>query len=146
MLAHGKTIVSIISAYKAAKCGYQSAIMAPTAILAEQHMQEFTKVLEQFGIKCELLLGGMRTKKRNEVLEGLKSGEVDILIGTHALLVEDVEFKNLGLVVTDEQHRFGVRQRKTKSKYSIKRKQPRCTCYDSNAYSKNFSAYPIWGP
>ena len=111
MLAHGKTIVSIIAAYKAAKCGYQSAIMAPTAILAEQHLQEFTKVLEQFDIKCELLLGGMRTKKRKEVLEGLKSGEIDVLIGTHALLVEDVEFKNLGLVVTDEQHRFGVRQR-----------------------------------
>ena len=107
----GKTIVSIISTYKAVKCGYQVAIMAPTAILAEQHMQEFTKVLEQFGIKCELLLGGMRVKKRREVLEELKNGEIDVLIGTHALLVDDVEFKNLGLVVTDEQHRFGVRQR-----------------------------------
>ena len=107
----GKTIVSIIAAYKAAKCGYQSAIMAPTAILAEQHMQEFTKILEPFGIKCELLLGGMRAKKRTEVIEQLKNGEIDVLIGTHALLVEDVEFKNLGLVVTDEQHRFGVRQR-----------------------------------
>ena len=107
----GKTIVSIIAAYKAAKCGYQSAIMAPTAILAEQHMEEFTKILEPFGVKCELLLGGMRTKKRVEVLEKLKNGEIDVLIGTHALLVEDVEFKNLGLVVTDEQHRFGVRQR-----------------------------------
>ena len=107
----GKTIVSIIAAYKAAKSGYQSAIMAPTAILAEQHMQEFTKILDSFGIKCELLLGGMRAKKREEVLNGLKNGDIDILIGTHALLVEDVEFKNLGLVVTDEQHRFGVRQR-----------------------------------
>src|SRR5699024_8404072 len=63
----GKTIVSIIAAYKAAKSGYQSAIMAPTAILAEQHLQEFTKVLEPFGVRCELLLGGMRAKKRNEV-------------------------------------------------------------------------------
>ena len=107
----GKTIVSIIAAYKAAKCGYQSAIMAPTAILAEQHMQEFSNVLNKFGIRCELMLGGMRTKKRREVLEDLKQGKIDILIGTHALLVEDVEFKNLGLVVTDEQHRFGVRQR-----------------------------------
>ena len=107
----GKTIVSIIAAYKAAKSGYQSAIMAPTAILAEQHMQEFSKVLEQFGIRCELLLGGMRVKKRKEVLEDLKNGKIDVLIGTHALLVEDVEFKKLGLVVTDEQHRFGVRQR-----------------------------------
>ena len=107
----GKTIVSVIAAYKAVKSGYQAAIMAPTAILAEQHLQEFTKVLDQFGIKCELLLGGMRVKKRREVIEELKNGEIDVLIGTHALLVEDVEFKNLGLVVTDEQHRFGVRQR-----------------------------------
>ena len=107
----GKTIVSIIASYKATKSGYQSAIMAPTAILAEQHMQEFSKVLEPLGVKCELLLGGMKSKKRNEVLEKLKNGEIDILIGTHALLVEDVEFENLGLVVTDEQHRFGVRQR-----------------------------------
>ena len=107
----GKTIVSVIAAYKAAKSGYQTAIMAPTAILAEQHMQEFSKVLEQFGVKCEILLGGMRAKKRKEVLEGLKNGDIDILIGTHAILVEDVEFKKLGLVVTDEQHRFGVRQR-----------------------------------
>ncbi len=107
----GKTIVSIIAAYKAARSGYQSAIMAPTAILAEQHMQEFTNVLNKFGIRCELLLGGMRAKKRTEVLEKLKNGEIDVLIGTHALIVEDVEFKRLGLVVTDEQHRFGVRQR-----------------------------------
>lgn len=107
----GKTIVSVIAAYKAAKSGYQSAIMAPTAILAQQHLQEFSKVLEQFGIRCEILLGGMRAKKRREVLEDLKNGKIDVLIGTHALLVEDVEFSKLGLVVTDEQHRFGVRQR-----------------------------------
>ena len=107
----GKTIVSIIAAYKAVKCGYQAAIMAPTAILAEQHMQEFSKILEPFGIKCELLLGGTRAKKRREILEELENGTIQVLIGTHALLVEDVVFHNLGLVVTDEQHRFGVRQR-----------------------------------
>lgn len=107
----GKTVVSIISAYKAVKCGYQVAIMAPTAILAEQHMQEFTKLLEPFGIKCELLLGGTKAKKRREILEELENGTIQVLIGTHALLVDDVIFKNLGLVVTDEQHRFGVRQR-----------------------------------
>ena len=103
--------MSVIAAYKAVKSGYQAAIMAPTAILAEQHLEEFTKVLEKFGIRCELLLGGMRAKKRREVLEDLKEGKIDVLIGTHALLVEDVEFSKLGLVVTDEQHRFGVRQR-----------------------------------
>lgn len=107
----GKTIVSIISTYKAVKCGYQVAIMAPTAILAEQHMYEFKKVLEPFGIKCELLLGGTRAKQRKEILEELENGTINVLIGTHALLVDDVVFKNLGLVVTDEQHRFGVRQR-----------------------------------
>ena len=107
----GKTIVSIIAAYKAAKCGYQSAIMAPTAILASQHIEEFKKVLEPYGIKCELLLGGTRKKLREEILQKLKNGEIDVLVGTHSLLVEDVEFKNLGFVVTDEQHRFGVKQR-----------------------------------
>ncbi len=107
----GKTIVSIIATYKAVKCGYQVAIMAPTAILAEQHMQEFTRILEPFGIKCDLLLGGTKPKRRQEILEELENGKINVLIGTHALLVEDVIFNNLGLVVTDEQHRFGVRQR-----------------------------------
>lgn len=112
MLAHGKTIVSIIAAYKAVKSGYQMTIMAPTAILATQHMEEYSKVLEPFGIKCELLTSGITKKKKEEILQRLESGEIDILIGTHAILEENVVFKNLGLVVTDEQHRFGVRQRK----------------------------------
>lgn len=109
----GKTIVSIIAAYKAVKSGYQVAIMAPTAILASQHLEEFNKILNQYNIKCEILLGGTSKKKRKEILDKIKSGEIDILIGTHSLLVEDVEFNKLGLVVTDEQHRFGVRQRGT---------------------------------
>ena len=111
MLVHGKTIVSIIAAYKAVKCGYQVAIMAPTAILASQHLESFEGILNKFGIKCELLIGSVTKKKKEEMLERLKNGEIDILIGTHALLEENVVFKNLGLVVTDEQHRFGVRQR-----------------------------------
>ncbi|MEF2620364.1 MAG: ATP-dependent DNA helicase RecG [Clostridia bacterium] len=106
-------MVSIIAAYKAVKSGYQVAIMAPTAILATQHLEEFKKILKQFDIKCEILLGGTNKKKREEILEKTLNGEIDILIGTHSLLVEDVEFKKLGLVVTDEQHRFGVRQRGT---------------------------------
>lgn len=112
MLGHGKTIVSIIAAYKAVKSGYQMTIMAPTAILASQHMEEYSKVLEPFGIKCELLTSGITKKKKEEILHRLENGEIDILIGTHAILEENVVFKNLGLVVTDEQHRFGVRQRK----------------------------------
>lgn len=111
MLVHGKTIVSIISAYKAVKCGYQVAIMAPTAILASQHLESFTNILEKYNIKCELLIGSVTKKKKEEILDRLKNGQIDILIGTHALLEENVVFKNLGLVVTDEQHRFGVRQR-----------------------------------
>lgn len=116
MLVHGKTIVSIIAAYKAVKSGYQMTIMAPTAILASQHMEEYTRVLEPLGIRCELLTSGITKKKKEDILQRLESGEIDILIGTHAILEENVVFKNLGLVVTDEQHRFGVRQRKIISK------------------------------
>ena len=107
----GKTIVSMITAYKAVKSGYQAAILAPTMILANQHLINFKKILEQYGIKCEALVGGMTTKTKREILEKTENGEIDILIGTHALLEENVKFKNLGLVVTDEQHRFGVKQR-----------------------------------
>ena len=109
----GKTVVAEIAAYKAVKSGYQAAIMAPTAILATQHLESFTALLEDTGIKCELLISGISKKKKEDILERLKNGEIDILIGTHALLEENVVFKNLGLVVTDEQHRFGVRQRST---------------------------------
>ena len=107
----GKTIVAIIAAYKAVKSGYQMAIMAPTSILATQHLESFTNVLEPFGIKCELLISNMPKKKKDEVIEKLASGEIDVLIGTHSILEENIVFKNLGLVVTDEQHRFGVNQR-----------------------------------
>ena len=107
----GKTIVAIISAYKAVKSGYQMAIMAPTSILATQHLQSFTQILEPFGIKCELLISNMTKKKKEEVIEKLEKGEIDVLVGTHSILEENIVFKNLGLVVTDEQHRFGVNQR-----------------------------------
>ena len=95
------------------KCGYQAAILAPTAILASQHLESFNDILSKYNIKSELLIGSVTKKKKEEILKRLKDGEIDILIGTHALLEENVEFKNLGLVVTDEQHRFGVRQRST---------------------------------
>ena len=107
----GKTVVAMCAAYKAVKSGYQAAIMAPTAILATQHLDNFKKILEKSGIKCELLISGITKKKKEELLERLKNGEIDILIGTPAIIEENVVFKNLGLVVTDEQHRFGVKQR-----------------------------------
>ena len=109
----GKTIVAIIAAYKAVKSGYQMAIMAPTSILATQHLESFEGILSKYDIKCELLLGSTPKKKKDDILARLKSGEINIIIGTHSLLEENVVFKNLGLVVTDEQHRFGVRQRST---------------------------------
>ena len=109
----GKTVVAMISAYKAVKSGYQVAVLAPTAILATQHLENFQKILKKFDIRCELLISGITKKKKIEILEKLKNGEIDILIGTHAMLEENVTFKNLGLVVTDEQHRFGVKQRTT---------------------------------
>ena len=109
----GKTVVAMISAYKAVKSGYQVAVLAPTAILATQHLENFQKILKKFDIRCELLISGITKKKKIEILEKLQNGEIDILIGTHAMLEENVTFKNLGLVVTDEQHRFGVKQRTT---------------------------------
>lgn len=107
----GKTIVSIIAAYKAVKCGFQVAIMAPTSILASQHLDSYVQILERYNIRCELLISSVTKKKKEDILERLKNGDIDILIGTHAILEDNVVFKNLGLVVTDEQHRFGVRQR-----------------------------------
>lgn len=109
----GKTIVALIAAYKAVKSGYQAVIMAPTAILATQHLETFNEILAKTGIRCELLVSGISKKKKEDILQRLASGEIDILIGTHAVLEENVVFSKLGLVVTDEQHRFGVRQRST---------------------------------
>ena len=109
----GKTVVAMIAAYKAVKSGYQATIMAPTAILASQHLESFQGILEELGIRVELLISSVTKKKKAEILEKLQNGEIDILIGTHAILEENVVFKNLGLVVTDEQHRFGVKQRGT---------------------------------
>ncbi len=109
----GKTVVAMIAAYKAVKSGYQAVIMAPTAILATQHLSSFNEILQKRGIRCELLSSGISKKKKEDILQRLKTGEIDVLIGTHAVLEENVCFKKLGLVVTDEQHRFGVRQRST---------------------------------
>lgn len=109
----GKTAVSIVAAYKAVKSGYQVAVMAPTAILSKQHLKNFQNILSEFDIRCELLVSGIPKKQKEDILQRLQNGEIDILIGTHSLLEENVIFQNLGLAITDEQHRFGVRQRTT---------------------------------
>lgn len=107
----GKTMVGFMSMLMAVDNGFQGALMAPTEILATQHFETISKWGEQIGLRVELLTGSVRKKKRREIDEGLRNGEIDILVGTHALIEENVVFKRLGLVVIDEQHRFGVAQR-----------------------------------
>ena len=107
----GKTIVSVIASYINFLSKHQSALMAPTEVLAYQHYENIKELLSGTNMKVGLLVGSMKKKEKDEVVENLKSGKIDLLIGTHALLSDNVEFKNLSLVITDEQHRFGVNQR-----------------------------------
>lgn len=107
----GKTLVALLSMLIALDNGYQVCLMAPTEILAQQHYQTFTRMLSNLPIHVRLLTGSTKTSHRTSLHEELREGELDILIGTHALIEETVQFKNLGLVVIDEQHRFGVAQR-----------------------------------
>jgi ATP-dependent DNA helicase RecG len=107
----GKTVVAALAMYKAVKSGYQASLMAPTAILANQHYNGISKMLEPFGIKCALFTSALTKKQKETLIQDLKNGSIDIAIGTHALIEENIEFNNVGLVITDEQHRFGVRQR-----------------------------------
>lgn len=107
----GKTVVAAACIWFAVESGWQTALMAPTEILARQHYQGLAPLLARFSIRCALLTGSIRAKERREILAGLADGSIDLCIGTHALLTEDVQYRRLGLVVTDEQHRFGVNQR-----------------------------------
>lgn len=107
----GKTAVAAAIVYTASKNGMQSALMAPTEVLATQHYETFTRLFENTGIKCELLVGSTKAKEKKEIKEKLRNGQIDLIIGTHAIIQDDVEFEKLGLVITDEQHRFGVKQR-----------------------------------
>ncbi|WP_330618022.1 ATP-dependent DNA helicase RecG [Peptacetobacter hiranonis] len=107
----GKTVVALLALAECVFNGYQGALMAPTEILAQQHYESFTETFEDIGINVELLTGSVTKKQKEGILQRAKDGEIDILIGTHALIEDNVEFKNIGLVITDEQHRFGVRQR-----------------------------------
>lgn len=107
----GKTIVAFITMYINYLGGYQSALMAPTEILAQQHYQNSKELFKKYNIDIALLTGKTKTKEKKEIYEKLKNGTIDFIIGTHALFTDDVIYKNLGLVITDEQHRFGVNQR-----------------------------------
>ncbi|MCB0753385.1 MAG: DEAD/DEAH box helicase, partial [Ignavibacteriae bacterium] len=107
----GKTIVALISMLIAVSNGYQAIIMAPTEILAQQHFISITKMLHNFNLNIEMLIGGTKKSERINIFESIKNGSCNIIIGTHALIEENVEFANVGLVVIDEQHRFGVAHR-----------------------------------
>ena len=107
----GKTVVALLALTNCVLNGYQGALMAPTEILAEQHYISLNEILKPFGINVELLVGSLTKKQKENVLKKVKNNEIDILIGTHALIEDKVEFDKLGIVITDEQHRFGVRQR-----------------------------------
>ena len=110
----GKTVIAFLAMVYMAENGYQASLMAPTEVLATQHFEGFVRDIEAFGLpfKVALLTGSTTAKDRRDILSGIKSGEIDFLIGTHALIQDGVDFKKLGLVITDEQHRFGVKQRK----------------------------------
>src|SRR3712207_4293963 len=107
----GKTIIAILSMFNVVKNNYQAVLMAPTEILATQHYEEIKNILKGFNINVEILTGSTSKKEKESIKEGLKNGSIDIVVGTHALIEDDVQFKKLGLIVTDEQHRFGVMQR-----------------------------------
>ncbi|WP_397537479.1 ATP-dependent DNA helicase RecG [Rummeliibacillus pycnus] len=108
----GKTVVAAIGLYSAVTAGFQGALMAPTEILAEQHAASLDEWLRPFGVEVALLSGSIKAKARRELVERLVKGEIDVVIGTHALIQPDVTFHKLGFVITDEQHRFGVEQRR----------------------------------
>lgn len=107
----GKTIIALLALLMAAENGFQGAIMAPTEVLAVQHYETFRELLEPLGIKTGLLTGSLTAAQKKKIYAQMAAGELDIIAGTHALVQDKAEFKNLGLVVTDEQHRFGVKQR-----------------------------------
>lgn len=108
----GKTVVAAIALYATVIAGFQGALMVPTEILAQQHVESLSQLFDPNEVTVALLTGSTKAKERRELLERLENGEIDIVVGTHALIQEGVAFQNLGLVITDEQHRFGVNQRK----------------------------------
>ena len=134
----GKTIVALIAIFNAIKNGYQSVLMAPTEILAVQHYEEAKKILGKFNIEMELLTGGTTAKEKLRIKEKIKTEEPILVIGTHALFQEDVEFGRLGLIITDEQHRFGVEQR---SRLMNKGKRADCIVMTATPIPRTLALY-----
>ncbi len=134
----GKTIIALIAIFNVIKNGYQCAFMAPTEILAAQHFEEAKKVYKDFNIEIELLTGGTPTKEKKRIKERIKSSDPILVIGTHALFQDDVEFGKLGLIVTDEQHRFGVEQR---SKLINKGKRADCLVMTATPIPRTLALY-----
>ena len=134
----GKTIVALIAIFNVIKNGYQCAFMAPTEILANQHFEESKKVFKDFNIEIELLTGSTTLKEKQRIKEKIKSLESILVIGTHALFQDDVEFRKLGLIVTDEQHRFGVEQR---SKLINKGKRADCLVMTATPIPRTLALY-----
>ena len=130
----GKTVVAAIALYAAITAGFQGALMAPTEILAEQHAASLLNGLNRLSVPVAFLSGSTKGKARKNLLEKLESGEIDLLIGTHALIQPDVVFKNPGLVITDEQHRFGVEQRRVLRDKGL---NPNVLIHDSDSDSTN---------
>ena len=130
-VGYGKTEVAIRAAFKAVMGGKQVAYLAPTTILAEQQYKEFKTRMESFGVKVEVLNRFRTQKRQKEIVRKLNLGEIDIIVGTHRILSDDVEFKDLGLLIIDEEHRFGV-----KSKEKIKQ-------YKNNVDVLTMTATPI---
>ena len=116
----GKTVVAFTGMFANYLCGYQSALMAPTEILATQHYNNLVEFLKDTDVNIALLTGSIPKKEKNEIYENLKNGTINMIIGTHALIQDEVEYNNLGLVITDEQHRFGVHQRATLQNKGVK--------------------------
>ena len=138
----GKTIIAFLALYKAVKNGYQGVFMVPTEILAEQHYKSASKLFDDLGITVRLLTGSMKKREKDEVKKLTKDGKIDIVLGTHAVLEEDAEFYNLGLVITDEQHRFeSAREQSCPS-----RVRTRFACHDSHTHSENPVTCTLWGP
>ncbi len=107
----GKTLVAAALIYSTAKNGYQSVLMAPTQILAEQHFATLSKFFDGTGLRCALLTSATKTREKREIITGVQNGEINVVVGTHAVIFAELQFQSLGLVITDEQHRFGVNQR-----------------------------------